>query len=148
MTANETIIADEIKRLEFDTLSALKWAQAGHVEAWVHKYLLCGLGGQTNPQFSEGLKREKRWWNGPVELNLNDLSPAVGPEPGMEYVVDREHWAALTGRMAKSFSAPQSIPPLIAEYRAGELSVRDGNTRYGAMWLLGWTTCWVIIRYN
>jgi hypothetical protein len=37
---------------------------------------------------------------------------------------------------------------LIAEYRAGELSIRDGNTRYGAMRLLGWTDCWVIVWYN
>jgi hypothetical protein len=37
---------------------------------------------------------------------------------------------------------------MIAEYRRGELSLRDGNTRYGAMKLLGWPTCWVIIWYN
>jgi hypothetical protein len=28
------------------------------------------------------------------------------------------------------------------------LSVRDGNTRCGAMRLLGWTAAWVIIWYN
>jgi adenylate cyclase len=37
---------------------------------------------------------------------------------------------------------------MIAEYRRGELSLRDGNTRYGAMRLLGWPTCWVIVWYN
>ena len=148
MTSNNATIEDEIRLLELDSLSAQKWAKEGKVEEWVHKYLLSGRGGKSNPEFSEGLKREKRWWNGPVELDLNDLSPAVGTDPGMEYVVDKDSWYAWTSRLAKSFSNPASLPPLIAEYRAGELSVRDGNTRYGAMKLLGWTTCWVIIWYN
>ena len=148
MTSHKTSIADEIRRLEFDSLSAVKWAEEGKVEEWVHKYLLSGLGGKSNPEFSAGLKREKRWWNGPILLNLNDLSPAVGTEPGMENVVDKDHWDAWTSNLAESLSNPGSLPPLIVEYRAGELSIRDGNTRYGAMRLLGWTTCWVIIWYN
>jgi hypothetical protein len=148
MPSSKTSIENEIRRLELDSRSAEKWAQAGKIEAWVHKYLLSGRGGKTNPEFSEGLKREKRWWNGPVELSLTDLSPAVGPEPDREFVVDRDNWSARTSELAKSFSNAGSLPPLIAEYRAGELSVRDGNTRYGAMRLLGWTTCWVIIWYN
>jgi hypothetical protein len=94
------------------------------------------------------LKREKRWWNGPIEVRLTDLSPAVGTEPGMEFVVDKDRWVARTRMLAQSFSNPLSLPPLIAEYRCGELSIRDGNTRYGAMRLLGWPTCWVIIWYN
>ena len=134
--------------MELDSLSAHKWARDGKVEAWVHKYLLSGKGGRSNPEFSEGLKREKRWWNGPVELYLDELSPAVGTHPGMEFVVDKEDWYAWTSRLAKSFSHPTSLPPLITEYRAGELSIRDGNTRYGAMRLLGWMKCWVIIWYN
>ena len=129
----KTNIEDEIRRSGLDSLSAEKWAREGKVEEWVHKYLLSGRGGKTNPEFSEGLKREKRWWNGPVELSLNDLSPAVGAEPGMEFVVDKENWYIWTSKLAESFSNPGSLPPLIAEYRAGELSLRDGNTRYGAM---------------
>ena len=146
--ANQASIAEEIRILELDALSAQKWAERGVIENWVHKFLLSGKGGKSNPKFSEGLRREKRWWNGPVELNLTDLSPAVGTDPGMEYVVSEEDWRIQTSKLAQSFTSVSSIPPLIAEYRAGELSVRDGNTRYGAMKLLGWTKCWVIIWYN
>jgi hypothetical protein len=145
---NEVSIAEEIKALELDTISAQKWAREGRIEAWVHHYLLSGKGGRSNPAFSEGLNREKRWWNGPMELSLTALSPAVGIEPGMEYVVDKDEWHARTSRLARSFSDPLSLPPMIAEYRRGELSLRDGNTRYGAMRLLRWPTCWVIIWYN
>jgi len=81
-------------------------------------------------------------------MNLADLSPAVGTERGMEYVVEKDHWSVRTSRLAETITDPLSLPPLIVEYRAGELSVRDGNTRYGAMKLLGWPRCWVIIWYN
>jgi len=145
---SQASLEEEIRCLELDTCSAIKRARDGKIEEWVHSYLLNGKGGRTNPEFSEGLKREKRWWNGPVELNLTDLSPAVGTDPGLEYVVDKDYWFARTGTMAQSFSTPLSLPPLIVEYRDGWLSVRDGNTRYAAMGLLGWTTCWVIIWYN
>ena len=146
--SNDLSIVHEIRLLEFDTCSAQKWAGEGKIEEWVHKYLLMGRGGKSNLEFSESLKREKRWWNGPVELSLDDLSPAVGTNPGMEFVVDKDHWSARTSKMARSFSNPLSLPLLIAEYRAGKLSVRDGNTRYGTMRLLEWTKCWVIIWYN
>ena len=148
MTTNNTSLEAEIRRLELDSLSAQKWAKDGRIEEWVHKYLLSGKGGKSDPEFSEGLKREKRWWNGPAELDLDDLSPAVGTDPGMEYVVDKDSWYAWTSGLAKSFSNPAAVPPLIAEYRGGELSIRDGNTRYGAMRLLGWTKCWVVVWYN
>lgn len=148
MISNEVSIEEEIMNLELDTISAQKWAREGKTEEWVHKYLLSGRGGKSNPEFSEGLKREKRWWNGPVELSLTDLSPAVGAEPRMEYVVDKDMWYARTSNLANTFTNRLSLPPLIAEYRGGELSVRDGNTRYGAMKLLGWPTCWVLIWYN
>ena len=146
--SNEVSIEAELRLLELDTVSSQKWAREGKIEEWVHKYLLSGKGGKSDPEFSKGLKREKRWWNGPIELSLTDLSPAVGAEPAMEYVVDKDKWYARTSDLAKSFSSPLTLPPLIAEYRAGALSVRDGNTRYGAMKLLGWSTCWVIIWYN
>ncbi|MCB9133931.1 MAG: chromosome partitioning protein ParB [Anaerolineales bacterium] len=148
MPANETNLEEEIRLLALDTLSAQKWAREGKIEAWVHKYLLSGKGGTTNPEFSAGLKREKRWWNGPVELPLADLSPAVGTAPGMEYVVEKAPWEARIRKLAASFSTPFALPPLIAEYRDGMLSIRDGNTRHSAMHFLGWTTCWVIIWYN
>lgn len=148
MMADNASISEEIRQLELDVLSAKKWAKEGFIENWVHKYLLFGKGGKSNPEFSEGLKREKRWWNGPIELNLTDLVPAVGTGPEMEFVVSEDAWYARTGKLAQSFSNPESLPPLIAEYRAGKLSIRDGNTRYGAMKLLGWSKCWVIIWYN
>jgi hypothetical protein len=139
-------IAEEIQLLGFDTRSALKATGEGKIEEWVHCYLTTG--GWANPAFSRGLKLEKRWWNGPIEVNLKDLSRCVGPEPGMEYPVTFEYWDERTRQMALTLTEPLAIPPLIVEYRNGELSVRDGNTRHGAMELLQWRTCWVIFWYT
>jgi hypothetical protein len=139
-------IEEEIKILEFDTCSAQRYAREGVIENWVHRYLMSGK--WANPGFSDGLKLQRRWWNGPIELELTALTPAVGTEPGMEYQVEPDNWFYRTSKLAGSMTDPLSIPPLIAEYRSGELSVRDGNTRYGAMRLLGWAKCWAIIWYN
>lgn len=141
-------IQAEIKALELDARSAIEWAKAGKVEDWVHRYLNSGTGGSTNAFFSERLKDTQRWWNGPLEIELDRLAPAVGPEPGMEYQVDEDPWIERTTALASSFTDLGSLPPLIAEYRAGILSLRDGNTRHAAMKSIGWPTCWVILWYN
>jgi len=145
MTCTETV-EDEIRRLGFDTRSAQQAAQEGKIEDWVHRYLTSGT--WANPAFSQGLKREKRWWHGPVAVDIARLTRCVGPEPGMEYSVTEEYWEGRTRQMAETMTDPLAIPPLIVDYHAGELSVRDGNTRLGAMERLGWPKCWVIIWYN
>lgn len=141
-------ITEEIRQLGLDTLSAQKRAQKGEIEDWAHEFLCSGKGNDTNPAFSESLKREKRWWNGPIVVDLAELSPAVGDQPRLAYVVSKEDWHLWTSNLAKTFTTLEALPPLIVEYRAGELSIRDGNTRYGAMQLLGWPTCWIVIWYN
>lgn len=140
--------AEQVRQMGFDLAGAQAWAQQGRIEDWVHHYLLSSVGGSTNPQFSDGLKLERRWWNGPLEVALTDLSPAVGTDPGMEYVVDLDYWQKRTSKLADTFTTLTALPPLIVEYCAGELSVRDGNTRLGAMQRLGWSSCWVVIWYN
>lgn len=132
--------------IAFDVPTALQYAAEGRLEEWIHAYLTSGH--WANPALSKGLQRERRWWNGPLELPLGYLSRCVGPEPGMEYPEEPAHWARRTARMAAGFGEALAIPPLIAEYRGGELSVRDGNTRHEAIRVRGWTTCWVVIWYN
>ena len=139
-------VEEEIRLLGFDTGSAQKYARQGKLEEWIHKYLLAGK--WTNPGLSAGLKLQKRWWKGPVEVSLTDLSRAVGPEAGIEYRVEKDYWIERTSKMAETMRDPLAVPPLIAEYRRGTLSIRDGNTRHGAMSLLGWSKCWVVIWYN
>jgi hypothetical protein len=132
--------------LIFNTASAQEYARQGRLEAWVHRYLREGW--WRNEEFSEGLKRQPRWWRGPLRLRLTALVRAVGPEPEREYPVEAQAWDRLTVRYASGFTTPEALPPLIVECRSGELSVRDGNTRLGAMERLGWQGSWAIIWYS
>ncbi len=132
--------------VHFDVPTACAFARAGRLEEWIHAYLRAGH--WANVPLSEGLARQRRWWNGPLELPLDCLTPCVGPSPDMEYVVEPEGWAEHTADMAAGFTELLAVPPLIAEYRAGALSIRDGNTRYAAFRIKGWRTCWAIIWYN
>ncbi len=130
----------------FDTRSAILHAAGGDIEAWVHRYLTSGP--WANPAFSEGLKKAPRWWRGPVPISLDSLVPALGPDERFEYPVQLEDWRARTGEIAAGLEDPLDVPPLIVEYRSGELSLRDGNHRYGAMQREGWKDCWALIWYN
>ncbi len=130
----------------FDVSTAQRYAADGHLEEWIHAYLRGGA--WANSGLSDGLRLQRRWWNGPLEMPLSSLLRCVGPEPGMEYRVEPGPWAVRTAAMAQGFGNLAAIPPLIAEYRDGVLSVRDGNTRHEALRLRGWPTCWTIVWYN
>jgi hypothetical protein len=132
--------------LRFNLGSAQEYARAGRLEAWLHGYL--NSGDWKNPGLSEGLKLQKRWWKGPVEIEIKRLSRVVGPEEGMEYRENPQDWQRRIGQMVQDFEVKEELPPLIVEYRKGDLSVRDGSHRLAAMEFLGWTSAWVIIWYN
>jgi hypothetical protein len=130
----------------FDVPTARQYGREGRLEEWVHAYLSSGE--WANPGLSLGLKLQQRWWNGPLELPLADLERCCGPEAEMEFRVDAHAWAVRTAQLAESLKDPLALPPLIAMYDKGSLSIRDGNHRYGAIQRLGWTTCWAVIWYN
>jgi hypothetical protein len=130
----------------FDVASASQAVQASTLEDWIHTYLTTG--DWANEGLAYGLKRQQRWWRGPLELPLAALSRCCGPEPEMEYVMDEALWAQRIETMAATLADPLALPPLIVEYRQGNLSVRDGNKRHAAMVRKDWQACWVLIWYN
>lgn len=140
---------------DFDTRAAIEFARLGRLEEWVHHYLNAGF--WRNTGLSEGLKRQKRWWRGPIELPLSTLTRCVGVEPGLEYPVSTEYWEKRMADMIASIQAnrsgPLDMPPLIASYSPDlptptHLSVRDGNHRLGAYERLGWPGAYTLIWYN
>jgi hypothetical protein len=131
--------------IKFAVPTARRFANQGDLETWVHLYLTTGS--WANHALSCGLRRQQRWWRGPLELPLACLKRCYGPEPGMEYCADPAAWKQRVVALAASFLDRQSIPPLIVQYQAGSHSIRDGNHRYAAMQRKGWTTCWAIVWY-
>ena len=131
---------------KYNLHAAIAYAQQGRQAEWVQSYL--DSGDWANPGMVEGLKLRPRWWRGPLELPLEALQRACGPEPEIEFFVEPEHWRWRTSSIAESLDDPADLPPLIAEYRQGVLSLRDGNHRHEAYRLKGWRSAWVLIWYN
>jgi hypothetical protein len=130
----------------FDVPSCMDAANCGRLDDWVDRYLSAGA--WANAGLREGLRRQRRYWIGPLTLALDRMERCCGPEPGMEFPVPMDAWQRRVSDMAARLADPAAIPPLILEWRAGVLSVRDGNHRHAAMPAAGWSSCWVIVWCN
>lgn len=131
---------------KFSPDSALAYARDGRIEEWVHDFLLAQ---GNNPALSEGLKKQKRYWYGPAEITLNKLQRTAGPEPEMPYrSQSEESWKQKIGGIKDHFQKGGSLPPLIAEYNDGQLVLRDGNHRQGALSQHGEDSYWTIVWFN
>lgn len=128
--------------MSFTLKEAAACAREGRIEEWVHVFLL-GEGG--NRALSDGLKLKKRYWAGPVRVDTNRLMRCCGPEADMEYVLDRDEWEDRIEHFRRAIRSGWDMPPVIAENRAGRLSVRDGNHRLEALAREGRRSCWTII---
>jgi hypothetical protein len=130
----------------FSTRAALQAAAAGNLEPWLYSYLQAGE--WANIGLLKGLQLQPRWWLGPLEIQLSRLTRCCGPEPNMEYRVSADAWDKHVTALSARLTEPIELPPLIAVYHNGQLSIRDGNHRHEAMRRKGWRTGWVVIWHN
>lgn len=133
----------------FNLASAQVYAETGHLSEWIHRYLTDSSHHNPNVPLSEGLKREMRWWVGPLELPLADIERVCGPEEGMEYRVDAAGWERYMTMLVASFTRLEDFPPLIIFHDDnGHMTIRDGNHRHAAFTRMGLQTCYVFIWFN
>lgn len=132
--------------MDFSVPAAIEYARSGHIEEWIQAYLTSGH--WRNPGLADGLKLQKRWWLGPISVPLSEMVRACGPEEWMEYRVPLDVWEQKINKLADGMTDLLAIAPLIAEYRSGMFSIRDGNHRHEAMRRKGWLKCWMIIWHN
>ena len=128
--------------MSFTAEEALEFASRGQIEEWVHLFLN-SIG--DNKPFSEGLKLQKRYWLGPVLIELDKLVRCCGPEPEMEYVVHAGCWEHQIAEFQQLIRNGWKMAPLIAYNEVSHLVVNDGNHRLEAMRREGVDKCWVII---
>lgn len=119
----------------------IKYAENGKLEDWVDAFL---RGEGKNIPFADGLKKQKRYWYGPIHASLKKLSRCCGPEKEMEYKVSEDHWERKTSAMAEYLKNGGEFPPLIAEYKDGSFIINDGNHRFGTYEKMGLEKHWVI----
>lgn len=129
----------------FSVKGALDWARRGLIEEWVHEFLTT-VG--KNSEFSVGLKLQKRYWAGPVEMEFDRMIRCCGPEEHMEYRHDADEFNRYVDEMVKSLRNGWEAPPLIVQYHEGRFTVNDGNHRYEALKKYGINKYWVILWFN
>ena len=126
--------------------SSISFGREGRIEEWVHDFL---SNEGNNMPLLEGLKKQKRFWHGPIEIKLNQLRRTAGPEPEMPYrSISEQAWNNKISSIQEHHKRGGSLPPLIAEYVNGELMLRDGNHRHGALAKQERDSYWTIIWFN
>lgn len=128
--------------LNFTLQEAKIFSEAGCIEEWVHLFLKTS---GNNISFSDGLKLQKRYWRGPIQLPLDMLQRCCGPEEGMTYHNPLEDWELRVGKLSGLLQEGWQYPPLIAQHTEGKLIINDGNGRHEALKRLQHTSCWVIL---
>jgi len=109
---------------------ALRWADAGKLETWIHEYL---TGEGNNKAFSDGLKLMQRRYFGPIVFPLRHLVRCTGPEETMKYRVSRDSFEQRVQRIGQALQQGFDLPPLIVHYFGGQFELNDGNHRYEAL---------------
>ena len=122
-------------------------ATAGKIDDWVHTFLTSGAWG-TNLPMAVGLRKQRRWWIGPILVPLESLTRICGPEPEMAYRTTREAWEARVSAIATAAADPEALPPLILEYRESSLALCDGNHRHEALRRRGESSAWALVWCN
>jgi hypothetical protein len=128
--------------LTFTTEEAIQFAKEGCIEEWVHLFLKTR---GNNIPLSDGLKLQKRYWLGPVQVPLHELNRCCGPEEGMQYHNPSDSWEWRVGKLAELLQKGWEYPPLIVQHHEGRWIVSDGNGRHEALNRLHNSNCWAVL---
>lgn len=126
----------------FSLASAQQAASAGRSAEWVGAFLAST--GSDNAPLAAALAQRRHRWFGPVRVRTDDLVRLAGPEPDAPASVDEPAWEHDVGGMA-GLGGGWEPPPLLAEWRHGELLLQDDNHRYEAVVRSGATHVWVLV---
>jgi hypothetical protein len=124
---------------------ALKASSEGKIEEWIHSFLYTS---GRNVVLSDGLKKDNRYWVGPLEIDLSLLTRIQGPTDEANKNEIEEKWSNRVSPMITDLSAGWQPAPLIAEYKEENLIIRDGGHRLYALKKAGYLKYWVIIWAN
>jgi hypothetical protein len=120
-----------------------KALEATNIEAWLDAFLLSEI--HRNKGLYDGLKKQKRYWIGPVEIDLERIKRTCGPEEEMKYKEEQQVWDTVIERMKNDLREGWKPAPLVATFKGGIMSVADGNHRMGALISSGYKKYWTII---
>ena len=131
--------------MDDDLTKALQSAKEERFEEWLHDFLSYK---PKDKGLLEGLKKQKRYWLQPVEMELAMLRRTCGPEKEMKYFEVEEEWSKTIEKMKIDLTKGWKPAPLIVEFKDGEFNVADGNHRVGALISSGYKKYWTVIWTN
>jgi hypothetical protein len=123
----------------------IEFSKEKNIEDWIHIFL--NSSGDNIPM-SKGLKKAKKYWIGPLEIDLNLLKRCCGYEENMEFVESKENFVNNINRLTKLIKNGYELAPLIIEYKENLLYVRDGTHRLEALKNSNYKKYWVVIWCN
>lgn len=126
---------------------ALEMARENRIEDWVNEFLNQS-DHHGNAGLSKGLKLQKRFWQGPLELDFVSLIQGCGPSKEYPFYEPEIDWNITISKFKERLENGENPPPLIVEYRPSGFYIADGNHRYGAMKEVGLTKYWCVVWCN
>ncbi len=125
--------------------SCRNFAAHGQLEQWIHTFL--PVDGR-NPAFSDGLKKDRRFYCEPVDFPLDSLERCCGPEEHMKWRTDLTGFETHVASLMTAYQNGADFPPLFVNFEIPDatptLTVNDGNHRLEAFRRLGISTYPVI----
>jgi hypothetical protein len=131
---------------EFSVAGAKQAAAAGQIDDWVDEFLRTSSG--PNIPMADGLRKQRRWWIGPVALPLASMRRVCGPEPEMQYYTGPNAFERKVAAIRAVAVDPDALPPLILEYQRPLFRLCDGSHRHEALRRMGLERFWAFLWFN
>jgi hypothetical protein len=81
-----------------------------NLEEWIDTWLRAA---GNNVALADGLKKQKRYWIGPIQFPLEKLVRCCGPEEGMEFREPVEHWNERIDSLVEHIKSGVDLAPFM-----------------------------------
>jgi hypothetical protein len=129
----------------FSLASAFEAADNDRLALWVGDFLASR--GSDNEVLAAALAQKRHSWLGPVRLRVADLVRIAGPEDDVPVPIEPHEWEDDIETMEDSLEEGWQPPPLLVEYRDGDLLLQDGTHRCEALARAGEKEAWCLVMF-
>lgn len=122
--------------MKYTLEESIKYSKEGKIEEWVQSFLRDDKAPYASPNYAlaDGLNLEERFYYGPVEFDLDKITP-MRIETNLSGN-ELDYYMKKVDRMANDFNG-ENFPPLILEYKDDKFYLTDGSHRYSTLKRLG-----------
>ena len=133
--------------MQFTLKEAIEYSKQNRIEEWVQLFLRDKDMEFASPNIvlADGLKLEDRFYYGPVEFELDKITP-MRIETNLSGD-ELDYYNKKVDRMASDFNG-ENFPPLILEFKDDKYYLTDGSHRYSSLKRLGIDKYYSIIWGN